>query len=57
MDPIIHQIKAITIGYVRCECLWSYRVENFKGKTDEDLAAEVCGFFDLHKRDSTTSER
>ena len=57
MDPIIHEIKVITIGYVRCECLWSYRVENFKGKTDEDLSAEVLGFFDLHKREATTSER
>lgn len=53
----LHQVEAITIGYVRCACKWEYRVECFKGKTDEDLSAEVFGFFEAHKTAADPSER
>lgn len=44
-----HILAAIALAYARCKCGWSYRIENLKGKTDEDLAIETGSAFNNHQ--------
>lgn len=47
--PKPHDIETISLGYARCLCKWEYRVETYRGKTDEDLALEVGLAHEKHK--------
>lgn len=48
----IHEIERIALAYVKCVCGWHFRLEELRGKTDEDLALETGGRFEKHKRNA-----
>lgn len=56
-DPPTHELASIALGYARCLCGWSFRVDNYKGKTDESLAWETGSAYDEHRSKYEPSER
>lgn len=48
-----HEVESIALGYVRCTCKnFEFRIENYKGKTEEDMAIETGYAFERHKAES-----
>lgn len=46
-----HELKNISLAAVYCSCGWKFRLEELRGKTDEDLAAETYSAFEYHRAD------
>lgn len=44
-----HEVESIALVYIRCICGWYHRLENLKGKTDEELSMEVLKEFHDHR--------
>lgn len=50
-----HELASIALGYARCSCSWEFRVQFYRNKTDEDLAAETGEAFTQHQKKSDSN--